>query len=296
MPDGAIIFAGLMPHAPVLVPDVGGEQLCLAQATALAMTALARRATAAQPDSVVLISPHSPRRRVEFGIWRAPRLRGSFALFGSSEGVDLPLDRVLSEQIEAEAARRGLRTWAIEDEALDYGATVPLYYLAAEGWLGPTAILSLNEIGGAELDELGRAIAAAGRSLRRRAAVMASGDMSHRLSRSAPGGYHPDARRFDEAFVEALRKGDAGDIRKLDRRLQAIAAEDVVESTRVALAAAGNRADSRQVLSYEGPFGVGYAVAILFEAEGAAGMAAGASAQESSRSRAGGGRGDAHAA
>jgi uncharacterized protein (TIGR00296 family) len=275
MSDGAIIFAGLMPHAPVLVPGVGGKHLARVQATVSAMTALAGRVAAARPDSVVLISPHSPRRPVEFGIWRTPRLRGSFEIFGSSEAVDLPLDRGLSEQIETEAACRGLRTWRIEDGTLDHGATVPLYYLAAAGWQGPTAILSLNEIGGAELDELGRTIAAVVGSLRRRAAVIASGDMSHRLSPSAPAGYHPDASRFDEAFVEALRKGVAGDVRQIDRQLQAIAGEDVAESTRVALAAAGDRAESRNVLSYEGPFGVGYAVAILFEPEGSAEMVAG---------------------
>jgi AmmeMemoRadiSam system protein A len=269
--DGAIIFAGLMPHAPVLVPGVGGENLARVRATVSAMTALAGRVAAARPDSVVLISPHSPRRAAEFGIWSTPRLRGSFEAFGSSEAVDLPLDQRLSDQIETEAARLGLRTWRIVDETLDHGATVPLHFLSAAGWSGPTAILSLSETGGAGLDEFGRAIAAAVRSLAVRAAVIASGDMSHRLSLSAPAGYHPEASRFDEAFVGALRKGAGGDVRQISRRLQAIAAEDVIESTRVALAASGYRADRRNVLSYEGPFGVGYAVAVLFEPEGSSG-------------------------
>ena len=92
--------------------------------------------------------------------------------------------------------------------------------------------------------------------------------MSHRLTRTAPAGYDPDAHRFDEAFVGLLRDGAFAGIRQLDPALQKKAGEDAVDSTRVVLAAAGYRtAGHHEVLSYEGPFGVGYAVAILFESE-----------------------------
>jgi hypothetical protein len=78
-----IVFAGLMPHAPILVPGVGGESLFQARATATAMSTVAEHALAAQPDTVVLVSPHSPRQRGAFGLWSTPRLRGSLGrLFG----------------------------------------------------------------------------------------------------------------------------------------------------------------------------------------------------------------------
>jgi AMMECR1 domain-containing protein len=90
--------------------------------------------------------------------------------------------------------------------------------------------------------------------------------MSHRLMPMAPGGYAPDGPRFDEALIGLLRKGAFGEIRQIDPDLQDRAGEDVVDSTTVALAAAGYRRTGRhEVLSYEGPFGVGYGVAILFE-------------------------------
>ena len=98
-----------------------------------------------------------------------------------------------------------------------------------------------------------------------RTAIIASGDMSHRLKQSAPCGYHPDAHRFDETFISLLRKGAFRDIRRIDASLQDVAAEDVADSTTVALAATGYRNNGHAVLSYEGPFGVGYGVAILFE-------------------------------
>lgn len=270
--DASIVFAGLMPHAPILVPGVGGRELARAAATAKALGELARHALAARPDTLVLISPHSPRHSDAFGFWHAGRLRGSFGRFGSpDERIDLPLDQAFTEHLEEEAQQRGLRTWPIDDaEPLDHGALVPLWHLAAAGWAGPTVVCGLNYPGEGGLDELGEAIATTARKLHRRAAVIASGDMSHRLTPSAPAGYDPAANRFDTTFVGLLRDGAYGSIRRLDRFLQERAAEDVVDSTQVALAAGGYRATGHQVLSYEGPFGVGYGVAILYEPRTAA--------------------------
>jgi AmmeMemoRadiSam system protein A len=142
---------------------------------------------------------------------------------------------------------------------------VPLCYLAWAGWKGPTVILSLNYSGEGGRDDLGKAIAATAEHLPRRVAVIASGDMSHRLTPSAPCGFHRDAHRFDDLFIDLLRQGAYGNVRQIDPGLQEVAAEDAADSTVVALAAAGYRNDGHAVLSYEGPFGVGYGVAILFE-------------------------------
>jgi AmmeMemoRadiSam system protein A len=279
MVDGPIVFAGLMPHAPILVPGVGRERLAEANATAGAMVTVAEHAVASRPDTVVLISPHSPRQPGAFGIWQTPRLRGSLASFGSPEDrVDLPLDQTFVERLIREAERRRLKTWGIVRNPLDHGALVPLCYLVAARWNGPTVILSLNYPGEGGLEELGQAIVATAQALHRRIAIIASGDMSHRLTQSAPGGYHPDAHRFDEAFIARLRDGVFNRLQRIDPTLQEEAGEDVLDSTVVAVAAANYRTDGHKVLSYEGPFGVGYGVAILFEP--ATGATAGAAARE----------------
>jgi AmmeMemoRadiSam system protein A len=286
--DERIEFAGLMPHAPILVPGVGGRDLVRVEDTAHAMGKVASHALATNPDTVIVISPHSPRRSGAFGLWYTPRLHGSLGRFGSPEDqVDLPLDRGFADRLEAEAAQRGLRTWRITHEPLDHGALVPLCYLASAGWRGPTLVVGLNHPGEGGLDELGHAIAAAAQKLGRRTAIIASGDMSHRLLPTAPAGYDPEAHVFDEAFIGLLRKGAFRELRRIDPALVERAAEDVVDSTSVALAASGYGSEGRhEVLSYEGPFGVGYGVAILFERDSpgtAAPPAAGTEGQVVSR-------------
>jgi AmmeMemoRadiSam system protein A len=270
MADDPIVFAGLMPHAPVLVPGVGGDRLADVAATVRAMATAARRAVEMQPEILVLVSPHSPRRPGAFGLWRTSQLRGSLERFGSREDrVDLPLDRDFADELETEAARRGLRIWHIADKSLDHGAVVPLCYLVAAGWKGPTAILSLNYPGEGGLEDLGQAIAAVAQKQRRRTAIIASGDMSHRLTPAAPSGFHPDGRRFDEALIALLRQGTYREIARIDSDLEESAAEDASDSTRIAVTAAGYRTEGHEVLSYEGPFGVGYGVAVLFEQKSA---------------------------
>jgi AmmeMemoRadiSam system protein A len=264
--EGQVIIAVLMPHAPVLVPAVGGKRGNRAGASVGAMAEAARRVVRARPETVVLVSPHTPRRQGAFAIWAGGRISGSLFQFGApAAAVDLPADEPLAATTAEEAESRGLKIWWLRDAELDHGATVPLWHLADAGWRGPTVLIGLNYPGEPGLVELGEAIAAAARRAGRRVALVASGDMSHRLQPGAPAGFHPRAKEFDCAFIECLRAGDYRRLLDFDPELQDLAAEDAVDSTLVAASAVNWNAAGHEVLSYEGPFGVGYGVAILHQ-------------------------------
>ena len=262
---GGVVCAVLMPHAPILVPEVGGPRGSAAAASVRAMRAAAACVVNHHPEALVLISPHSPRQSSAFGVWADNPLQGTFAEFNASHaGVSLPLDHMLAQAIAAAAHIRGLATWPIHRCPLDHGALVPLWFLAEAGWAGPTVILSLNYPKADGLISLGESIAAATSALPRRVAFVASGDLSHRLTSDAPCGFHPQARRFDETFIELIRAGNYRQIETIAPKLRERAAEDAVDSTLIAAAAANWQTTGHQVLNYEGPFGVGYGVAILF--------------------------------
>ena len=263
-----IAFAGLAPHAPVLVPEVAGVRLEDVRETVQAMESLAGSLIATKPTLVVVVSPHSPRRSGSFGLWQGPRLRGGFSQFSAPEQrIDLPVDTEALVAIEAEAGRRGLRTWRISGGELDHGAAVPLWFLARAGWTGPTLVVSLERDGLVEPERMGEAIGAALERLGRRTALIASGDMSHRLCPGAPCGFDARAHFFDEEFLRVIAQGRFGRLSSMDSELEAIAAEDAVEPTRAVVAAVGGRSEGHRVLSYQAPFGVGYGVAVLFDAE-----------------------------
>jgi MEMO1 family protein len=142
---------------------------------------------------------------------------------------------------------------------------VPLYFVRHAGWDGPTLLIALPYPGTGSEDAMGRAIAAAATAASQRWAILASGDMSHRLIPSAPAGYHPQAKVFDRSFKQRI---DAGDLRgacSVDPDLRELAAEDVVDSCTVAAAAVGYDGRGHRTYGYEGPFGVGYLEAVLYE-------------------------------
>ena len=101
----------------------------------------------------------------------------------------------------------------------------------------------------------------------RRVALIASGDMSHRLTLGAPFGFSARGLDFDGWMLDTLRRGDYRGLLKLDPGLKGEAAEDALDSVLVALGAVGFSSTGAEVLNYERPFGVGYGVAILYSEE-----------------------------
>jgi len=256
--EGRIVFAGLMPHAPVLIPEVGQGREREAGQVVDAMRELSRRALASQPDRLVIVSPHTPRRRRAFGLWSEERIQGDLRQFRCPEvSIDLPADPELGGRLQS-------LTWPIRDEALDHGASVPLYFLTRAGWEGPTTLLSLNYPGEGGLLEFGGVILEAVAACPGRAVFIASGDMSHALQPGAPAGFHPRAREFDATFVDLIKSARYHDLTAIDPGLLRIAAEDVVDSTLLAAAAVDWRTRGHEFLAYQGPFGVGYSVAVLY--------------------------------
>lgn len=249
-----VCFAALMCHAPIVVPAVGGDRAAQCASTTRAMTEIARRAVGSQPDRLVLVSPHSPRHPTRWGLWSG-RHRGDLGGFGApGVATDLPDDPALGAAFDFEP---------IAPDRLDHGAMVPLAFLAEAGWRGPTSIVAWPWDEDPDCGELGRAIA----GLPGRTALIASGDMSHRLKPGAPSGFDPRAQRFDDAFVAGLRAQDWAAAIQAEQR--AVAAEDVIVSTKLAMASVDGPRHA-EVLSYEGPWGVGYTEAILFDPEPAA--------------------------
>jgi len=90
--------------------------------------------------------------------------------------------------------------------------------------------------------------------------------MSHRLSPESPNGFHPQAHQFDARFRELVARGELERAVAIDDELREAAAEDVVDSCAIAAASVDFARSGYEVLAYEGPFGVGYLEAVLFEA------------------------------
>jgi AmmeMemoRadiSam system protein B len=267
---GPIVFAGIAPHPPLLVPEVGGRRIEQVADSQRALREFSRRLIDTNPETIVVISPHSPHDAHVFTARSTVELTGDFREF-YAPGVRLTFlnDLEMVDAIELSSTTEGVELRKLDrDYSLDHGALVPLSYLHEAGWSGRVAVIGFTYQSNEKHMAFGRAIAKAAEAIHRRVALVASGDLSHRLVVGGPYEYEPTAHLFDEQIVNAIRRGDPDAILNIDSDLRERAGECGYRSIVIALGCVGEEVSEHQVLSYEGPFGVGYMVAVLNEAKG----------------------------
>ncbi|MCK8824382.1 AmmeMemoRadiSam system protein A [Fuchsiella alkaliacetigena] len=265
-------FAGLSPHPPLLVPEIGGRRLKEIQDTQLAMQSFAKQVAQVEPDLVITISPHGPVFSDAISILNISQLKGDFAQFGFP---DLELSYDLAEDVIEDIVRFAKEeeiTVARIDKAstnkfnvsskLDHGVLVPLYYLREAGVKEvPLLPLTMGMLPYTELYKFGKILQLLSEQWDYRIALIASGDLSHRLTADAPAGFSPQGKEFDQKIVEILKEDKVAEIFDLEQSLIEKAGECGLRPIVMMLGALDGLAVDNKFLAYEGPFGVGYAVA-----------------------------------
>jgi len=140
----------------------------------------------------------------------------------------------------------------------DWGFNVPLFFLAKD-FKGEVKTYLMGIENPDYYFEEGKRIY---HKIDKKTALIASGDLSHCLKKEGPYGFQSDGPKFDKTLIESLKKKDIKTILKLDE-MYPEAGECGLRSFCFAL---GILEESKikyqpEILSYEGPFGVGYLVA-----------------------------------
>ncbi|HET6980001.1 MAG TPA: AmmeMemoRadiSam system protein A [Pyrinomonadaceae bacterium] len=262
--QSCLVFSGIAPHPPIMVPEVGRESISCVTASIDAMAELTRRIIDSGAETVILISPHAPLEAESFVAYAGPEIVGDFSNFNAPEiSFTAVVDEELLSAIEKVAAAQNYGVSVLRDLELDHGTAVPLYFLQRHGFNGKVVTLGYSFLSNNDHLRFGTAIRKAVEEVGRRVAFIASGDMSHRLKPRAPAGYNPDAHEFDDQVVEALRSNAPQRIVEIDHNVRKLAGECGYRSMLVAIGATATLPSSCEVLSYEAPFGVGYLVAQL---------------------------------
>lgn len=273
--DSAIVFTGIAPHPPIMVPEVGGAASDEVRGSIDAMAELTRRIIESGAETVVLISPHAPLDASAFVAYHSSKLSGDFAKFRAPNArVEFPADEGFLKAITGTAAEENYEVMNLENYPLDHGSAVPLYFLDRNGWSGRVVVMGYSFLSNEDHLKFGRCIRSAADAGGRPVAFVASGDLSHRLKPEAPAGYNPAAYRFDDEVVDAIHNNSPNRIIEIDHDLRRTAGECGYRSMLVALGATQKLQPACEVLNYEAPFGVGYLVAQLTNARAAARAAA----------------------
>lgn len=266
-----LLGAFIVPHPPIVVPEIGAGSEKEVQHTVDALHEVGRRIAALAPETIIVISPHIPIYEDYLQIIPGQWAKGDFAQFGAPQtGFLKEQDEALIRLIEAEAAACEIPagTWGESRLPLDHGALVPLYFV--EEYYGQYQIvrISISGLGPLIHYRFGQCLRQAIEKSRRKTIILASGDLSHKLKESGPYGFAPEGPAFDREIIATMAEGDFLKFLEFD--------PDFVEAAAVcglpAFIQMAGAFDCQKVqaefLSYEGNFGVGYAVC-AFTGQGA---------------------------
>lgn len=259
-----VIAAFAVPHPPLAVAGVGRGQEQGIAATLASFHEVARRIAELAPDVLVFSSPHATAYHDYLHISPGTRADGDFARFGDPDDeLEADYDVDLVDAVCAEAALAGIAAGREGERApaLDHGVMVPLSFIRAAGVRCPIVRMGISGLSALDHYRLGQCVARACDRLGRRAVYVASGDLSHKLLDNGPYGFSPEGPVFDKLVCEAFSSGDFGALLDLDRDFCDQAGECGLRSFQIMAGALDRRAVSCELLSYEGPFGVGYGVA-----------------------------------
>lgn len=272
--DQAVVIAGLSPHPPIVVPEVGRGEEAKASSTGEALRRLGDAFARSGAETLVVITPHGPVFRDAVSMRLQSHLRGDLSGFGA-RGVKVSFegDGKLVGAIESEAGKEKGLTLAVLDDYrldrygvdrdLDHGIVVPLHFIAESGFSGRLVVANIGYLPLFDLYRFGAAIERAASRLGRKIAVLASGDLSHRLQPGAPAGYNPRGKDFDAKIVDILERFAPEEAVTFPADLAEDAGECGLRPIVMMLGSLDRYTARAKRLSYEGPFGVGYGVVLI---------------------------------
>lgn len=264
-----ILASFAVPHPPIILPEIGRGEEKKIQKTIDAYDTVMKAAADLNPDTLVITSPHAELYLDYFHIAPGSRGRGDFSQFRAPQvQIAVDYDTTLASLIADDARKAGIPA-GFEGErnpALDHATIIPLYFFRKYRPLDQVKVVRIG-LSGFPADvhyKLGQCIRRAVDQLGRRVVSIASGDLSHKLLPEGPYGAVPEGPVFDRACTECLEKGDFLRLLTLDDSLCTRAAECGLRSFWIMTGAWDGVALKSRLLSYEGPFGVGYGVASFY--------------------------------
>lgn len=256
----SLVFAAIAPHPPILIPNVGKDHISKIEKTKQALEKMEQELYSSRPDIVIVISPHGEIDPRAFTINLANDYEADFEHFGDFETkLKFKGDTVLMTFGKEKMSSKS-QINIISDKRLDHGTSIPLYCLTRH--LEQVSIIPIyfSMLDSQAHFEFGKGLKEIIMDSDKRIAVIASADLSHCLSENSPVKCDPAGKIFDQKIIKLIEDCDSLGIVNFDHELAEKAHECGLRSIQVLAGILSDVKCKPQILSYESPFGVGYAV------------------------------------
>ncbi|MBP5624314.1 MAG: AmmeMemoRadiSam system protein A [Lachnospiraceae bacterium] len=259
--------AFMVPHPPMIVPNIGKGSEKQITKTIEAYEKVAEEIAQIKPETIIITSPHSVMYSDYFHISPRAGADGNFKRFGAkevafSEYYDEELrDRIcqLADEKDFPAGTMGER-----EPELDHGTMVPLWFIRQKYKDGKIIRIGLSGCGLLEHYRLGEIIKQAVEECDRNVVLVASGDLSHKLQEYGPYGYAKEGPEYDEKIMDVAKRAAFGEMLEFSEELCDKAAECGHRSFVIMAGALDGQSVIANVYSHEDVTGVGYGIASFY--------------------------------
>jgi len=259
-----INFAALVPHPPAMIPEISDDRITKYNQTTKSLEKLGQTLAEKDPRTIIIITPHGPFHPEKINIGGTPKFKGDLFDFGANLEFEFNNDLKLARRIAKRAEEEGIPTTIYrpnnEFSRLDHGVIVPFYYLLEE--IGSMNIIPITYSG---IDRnyhfaLGEIIEEIAKNLDYDIAIIASGDLSHKLvDKNSPG--YKIGEEYDQMVIDYINDKDIRSFIKIDPKIIDQAGECAFYSLLILLGAISDYNYQPKIYSYQSPFGIGHLVA-----------------------------------
>ena len=259
--------AFMVPHPPMIVPEIGKGSEEQIIDTTKAYEQVADEIAALEPDTIIVTTPHSILYADYFHISPGKGAKGSFANFGAGQvAFEAQYDQELVKEIcrLADLQDFPAGTLGERDKSLDHATMVPLWFIEQKYRDFNLVRIGLSGLPLTDHYRLGQMIREAVDHLGKRAVIVASGDLSHKLQEYGPYGFAKEGPEYDARIMDVCGRAAFGELFDFSESFCDSAAECGHRSF-VIMAGAFDGVDVRaNALCHQDVTGVGYGICTFY--------------------------------
>lgn len=253
------VFACITPHGGEIIPELRGNFPSRMEKTRSSMEEIGKRMTDANPDCIIVLTPHGTKINGQFSIVDSERLYGVLEENGAVYKLERFTERDLAkalvheakiDDISASSINYGTSEGTFSCLPLDWGAIVPLSFMPN---VPVVVITPSRDIPFEQHLRFGASIRKAVEKYGKRVGIIASCDWSHTHNEDGPYGYHPSAKQLDAEAVSLIKSNELEKMMNWDQNYINQAKPDGIWQTLILAGAIPVKDRQVEFHSYEAP-------------------------------------------
>lgn len=253
------VFTCIAPHGGEIIPELEGSFPKRMSLTRESLTRLGINMEKANPETIIVLTPHGTRINGQFSISDSERMEGTVTENDAAFTMDINVDRELARSIAEFAAKANIPVGTINYATaagpfsclpLDWGAIVPLRFMPN---VPIVVITPSRELSYEKHLQFGNVLREVVQASSKRIGLIASCDWSHTHDKTGPYGFDPAAKEFDQDVVTLIKENQLEKMAEFEDEYVEAAKPDGIWQTLILAGAILPEERKVEFLSYEAP-------------------------------------------